>query len=131
MFVIGARLFLPVSDTLDSHFHNRNEIESQLHAVDREVQQYQKLLHQQQQHRHQPVNTPVTPTMDTSAGFPNGEPVLRQNSSGVLALELKQAIHEATFLLATVANNKVAWCMISSCTVVCCRQQLLVNREKV
>ena len=46
-------------------------------------------------------------------------------------LFLKQAIHEATLLLATVADNKVASCMISSCAVVCCRQQLLVKTDLI
>ena len=45
---------------------------------------------------------------------------------------LKWATHEATLLLATVADNEVDSCMISSCTVVCCRQQLLVmNRHPI
>ena len=45
--------------------------------------------------------------------------------SQLTRLHIKWAIHEATLLLAAVAKNKVASCMISSCAVACCWQQLL------
>ena len=38
----------------------------------------------------------------------------------LLCFHIKRAIHEAILLLATVADNKVTSCMISSCVVACC-----------
>ena len=41
---------------------------------------------------------------------------------------VKAPINEATLLLATVACNNVAVCMIQCCVVACCQQLLLGNR---
>ena len=49
-------------------FH-RNEIQNELHVIEREVQHYQKIFQQQ---RRQHTTTPVTPTTDPSPTF-NGD----------------------------------------------------------